>query len=203
MATVSYESGGVTFNREVISSAAADVMVVRFSASQKGALDLRVGLSRVRDAETSAHPNRSDSIVMRGTIDRKDPAGKPRGLSFAAQTRAVATGGTVNNAGGKLEIRHSDEVLLFIDGATNYRGEDPFAVTDKRINSALAQSFAALSKDHRAAHAALFDRVSLDLGETAVAKLPTDERIRQNHAGTADPAPATCRPISRGSGLGR
>lgn len=187
-AAVSYQSGGVTYAREVISSTAADVMVVRFSASQKGALDLRVGLSRARDAQTSAHPNRSDSIVMRGTINRKDPDGKPRGLSFAAQIRAVATGGLVSNTGNRLEIQHADEVLLFIDGATSYRGGDPFAATEKRINAASALSFAALSKDHRAAHAALFDRVSLDLGESSSAKLPTDERIRRNHAGTADPA---------------
>ncbi len=187
-ATVSYESGGVTFNREVLSSAAANVIVVRFTASKKGALDLRLGLSRARDAETTAHPSRTDAIVLRGTINRNDLTGKPRGISFAAQTRAVATGGTVTNIGGKLEIRGADEVLLFIDGATTYRGGDPVATIDKRITAASARPFAALAKDHRAAHAALFDRVSIDLGETAAAKLPTDERIRQHHAGTADPA---------------
>ena len=187
-ATVSYESGGVTFNREVLSSAAANVIVVRFTASKKGALDLRLGLSRARDAETTAHPSRTDAIVLRGTINRNDLTGKARGISFAAQTRAVATGGTVSNVGGKLEIRGADEVLLFIDGATTYRGGDPVAAIDKRIIAASARAFAALAKDHRAAHAALFDRVSIDLGETAAAKLPTDERIRQQHAGTADPA---------------
>ena len=187
-ATVSYESGGVTYTREVISSAAADVMVLRFTASKKGAIDLRVGLSRARDAETIAHPSRADAIVLSGTINRKDASGKPRGISFAAQTRAVATGGTLTNVGGKLEIRHADEVLLFIDGATTYRGGDPFTATEKRIAAASTRPFNALAKDHRAAHAALFDRVALDLGETSAVKLPTDERIRQNHAGTADPA---------------
>ena len=187
-ATVSYESGGVTYNREVLSSVADNVIVVRFTASKKAALDLRLGLSRARDAETTAHPSRTDAIVLSGTINRKDPTGKPRGISFTAQTRAVATGGTVSNAGGKLEIRGADEVLFFIDGATTYRGGDPVAAIDQRISAASARAFAALAKDHRAAHAALFDRVSLDLGETAAARLPTDERIRQHHAGTADPA---------------
>ena len=50
-ATVSYESNGVTYTREIFSSPADDVMVVRFTASKKAALDLRIGLTRARDAE--------------------------------------------------------------------------------------------------------------------------------------------------------
>ena len=191
-ATVSYESDGVTYTREILSSVPANVLVVRFTASKKGSLNLQLALSRARDAEVAAHPSRKDSLVLRGTINRKDPTDTPRGISFVAEVRALTTGGTVNNTNGnRLEIRGADEALLLIDGATTYRGGDPFAATETRLDAAAKSSFASLATAHRAAHAALFDRVAIDLGTTPATSLPTDERIRQNNAGTNDPALAS------------
>ncbi len=187
-ATVSYESDGVAFTREMIASDPADLIVIRFTASQKGAINLRLGLSRARDAEAVAHSTCPEAVVLRGTINRKDATGTSRGISFLAQARVLARGGFVSNAGGILDVRGATEVLLFIDGVTTYRGGDPLATTDARIAAAASRSFRALAREHREAHANLFGRVALDLGSTDAVRLPTDERIRRNQAGPADPA---------------
>ncbi|MEO0054765.1 MAG: hypothetical protein RLZZ50_712 [Verrucomicrobiota bacterium] len=187
--SVAYEDKGVRHTREIFASKPADVIVVRFTASRRAAIDLRLTLKRRQDAAVAAHPSRDDSIILQGRINRKDPSGRQRGLSFAAQVRAVAKGGTVSNTGGILTITGADEVVLFVDGATDYRNTEPLATTEARIARAASRSFASLAKEHRADYSALFDRVALAIGDTAApsAKLPTDERIRANRAGPADP----------------
>jgi alpha-L-fucosidase 2 len=188
-ATVTYEDKGVRFSRSLIASRPADVIVARFTASRRGAINLRLTLQRRQDAAVAAHPSRADSIVLQGRINRKDTAGQPRGLSFIAQARAIVTGGTLSNTGGILTITGADEVTVLVDGGTNYRGGEPLAATDSRLESAASKSAASLAKAHRADYAALFNRVALVLGDPAApaSKLPTDERLRQNRAGPADP----------------
>ena len=188
-ATVAYEDRGVRYTREVFASKPADLIVVRFTASRRGALDLRLTLKRRQDAAVAAHPSRGDAIVLQGRINRKDSAGQPRGLSFAAQVRAVAKGGTLTNTGGILTVTGADEVILFVDGATDYRGDAPLAATDSRIDRAAGRSFVTLAKAHRADHAALFNRVALVIGDPSApaSRLPTDERLQANRAGPADP----------------
>jgi alpha-L-fucosidase 2 len=189
-ATVTYEDRGVRFSRALIASKPADVMVARYTASRRGAIDLRLTLNRRQDASVGAHPTRADSIVLQGRINRKDASGQPRGLAFAAQVRAVTKGGKLSNTGGILTITGADEVTLFIDGATNYRGGEPLAATDSRLDRAATRSASSLAKAHRADYAALYDRVALQLGDQAApaAKLPTDERLRLNRTGPSDPA---------------
>ena len=188
-ASITYQDKGVRFSREIFASRPADVMVVRHTASRRGTLNLRLTLHRRQDAAVAAHPTRADSIVLQGRIDRKDATGQPRGLSFVAQVRAVTKGGTVSNTDGLLTITGADEVLLFIDGATNYRGGEPLATTDTRLDRAAARSASSLAKAHRADYAALYNRVSLQIGDPAApaSKLPTDERLRLNRSGPADP----------------
>ncbi len=189
-ATVTYEEKGVRFSRELFSTAADDLLVVRFTASKPGAINLRLTLSRAQDATCAAHPERKDSLVLTGRINRKDRTGAERGLSFVAEARAIAKGGTVTNEGGILTVTGADEVLLLVDGATDFRGKNPLASVDSRLAAAGEKSFAKLAEAHRADFAAFFDRVSLTLGDPAdpAVQLPTDERLRRNSEGNIDPA---------------
>jgi alpha-L-fucosidase 2 len=188
VASVSYEQDGVVFIREAFASMRDDVMVVRFVASKPGALSMRLGLRRQKDAVAAAHPKRADTIVLKGRIDRPDEAGQPRGMRFAAEVRAQTKGGAINNTDGVLSVAGADEVVLLIDGATDFRGGEPDAACAARIEAAAKVGHAALLEAHQAAHGRLFGRVSLELEGTPrdVARMSTDERLERHGAGHED-----------------
>ena len=189
-ATVTYTQNGVNFTREIFASAPADVMVVRFTASKPGSINLRMTLKRQQDAECLAHPTHPNAILLRGQIDCKDDKNVQRGLRFAAEAQATATGGTVTNVGGILKVANADSVTLFIDGATNYRGGDPEAVCASRLETAASKTYEALHAEQVASYQKLFGRVALDLGSEGnpVESLSTSERlVRIREKGQTDP----------------
>jgi alpha-L-fucosidase 2 len=78
-------------------------------------------------------------------------------------------------------------VTLLLGAATSFQGfqhapgadgPDPALRAASHLVAAREHSYAALRAAHIADHAALFDRVSLDLGRTPAADQPTDVRIR-------------------------
>jgi len=189
VATVAFTQDGTKYQREVFSSAPAGVIVARFTADKPKSISLRLSLKRQKDAVCLAHPSAKNAIVLRGRIDRKDDAGEPRGLKFAAEVMAIATGGTVTNANGILTVSGADSVTLLVDGQTSYRGGDPEPLCDAALTQAAASSFMSLKAAHTADYQKLFGRVALDLGTAGaqVDALPTNERLQRIKQGQTDP----------------
>ena len=211
LARVAYVSGGVTYTREAFSSAPANVIAVRFTASRAGALDLKMTLKRQKDAHCIAAPGDPHAIVLTGQIDRKDEAGTQRGLRFAAQASAVAEGGAVSNTGGLLTVSKATTVTLYLTGATGYPGlhaigellardpsgksyvpaGDPEAACAAIIQRAAAMPYEALKAAHVRDYQNYFKRVDLTLvpaAAVAAAALPTDARLLAlKQEGASDP----------------
>ena len=210
IARVAYVSGGVTYTREAFSSAPANVIAVRFTASRAGALDLKMTLKRQKDARCMAAPGDPRAIVLTGQIERKDEAGVQRGLRFAAQVSAVAEGGAVSNTGGMLTVSKATAVTLYITGATGYPGlhaigellardpsgksyvpaGDPEASCAATIQRASALPYQALKTAHVQDYQNYFNRVDLTLESAAAtaAALPTDARLLAlKQEGASDP----------------
>jgi alpha-L-fucosidase 2 len=207
---VSYVSDGVTYTREAFSSAPANVIAVRFTASRAGALSLKMTLKREKDAVCIASADDPHAIVLEGQIDRKDEAGVQRGMRFAAQVSAVAEGGAITNTDGILTIDQATTATVYITGATGYPGlkaigallakdisgksytpqGNPKADCAASIARAQALSYQELKDAHVRDYQSYFNRVSLTLAsaDTAASSLPTDERLRAlKKEGTVDP----------------
>lgn len=204
-ATVTYTAGGIHYRREVLISAVDDLIAVRLSADQPGALHLKVGLTRKKDMVVTA----TDSgLVMEGQIvDIAQSDGGPeanRGgsgpggahMKFAGRLEAKTTGGTTRAEGDQLRIENADEVLLLFTGATDYnvqkmnfdRSIDPGAEVDALLNRAGDKSWKAIKADHLAEHRSMMNRVVLDLGGSERAQIPTDKRLLAMKKGKPDPA---------------
>jgi alpha-L-fucosidase 2 len=188
VAGVSYKVGGDTWTRELFSSAVDQVTVMRIACSRKGAVTFDAKLSRIQWAETKA--SGADTLTMTGSS-----TGLPGDLRYEAQVRVLARGGTVATSGDRISVKSADEALVLIAAGTdyildyskNYKGPDPHAAVTRTLNAAAARSAAAMKADHIADYQRLFRRVSLNLGRTANASLPTDQRLRQFSKGAEDP----------------
>lgn len=181
VAAVRYRSGETTFHREYFASAPADCLVARLTADKHGSLDLKLTMTREKDAECLSHPDDPHAILLRGRINCKDTEGRERGLKFATVVRAIATGGEVSNKDGALTIKGADSVTLIVAGETSYRGGEPGKQCDATVAKAAARSYNELKSEHISDYQRYFHRVSLDLGgsEAEVASLPTDTRLER------------------------
>lgn len=188
IATTTFTRGGVTYTREVFSSAPDQVVVIRLSADQPGKLSFSAGWS-------TPHP-RVFGVAEDGLLALSgqggDFDGKPGAIRFKALLRVVNQGGLSMIAGDRLVVHEADSVTLLVSSGTNFvnyqnLSADPAARAARDLAGAGNRSYASLRDRHVADHQALFRRVSLDLGRGADSARPTDERIRK-FAGANDPA---------------
>ena len=128
---VTYEVSGVQFTHEAFSSAVDNVVVLRISADEPGALDATVSLSRRQDAESRYDSPRD--ILLKGQVtDKPDPKRGPGGkhMRFAARARVWWEGmgnGDIDpelTRGEKtIEVRQSQAVTIMLTAATDYDAE--------------------------------------------------------------------------------
>jgi alpha-L-fucosidase 2 len=200
-----YMVDGVTFEREVFASAPDGVVVMRLTAGRPGALGLTIALDTPHPHRVAAHG--VDELVLTGKCpahvapsyhDVADPvvyAASGEGMTFDIRVTAVATGGRVVATAEGLRVDAADSVTILLAAATSFNGYDrspgldgldPAARARADLKAARARPYHELRRAHTADHAALFDRVTLDLGRSAAALRPTDRRI-DGFADTDDP----------------
>lgn len=190
VAGVEFTVGKTTFQREVFSSAPDQAIVQRLTSSAKGALNFTMKLSRVRSATTRIVG--TDTLVMTGNTDMPKLKGN---LDYEVHARVLVKGGKVSGAGDCLKVEGANEAIVLLTCGTSfnldyskaYRGADP-AVAAKLMESAAKKSYRKLKSAHVADYQKYFRRVSLDLGTSDDAKLPTDVRLKNYGDGKKDPA---------------
>ena len=188
-ATVWCHQDDALFERRVFSSAADQVLVVRLTCDKPGRISFTANLSRPERFTTNVEG--ADGLIMTGQLnDGKDGTS---GVKYVARLRAIADGGTISAADGKLRIDAADAVTLLLAAGTDYklqapdyRGNDPDRTTAAQLAQAAAKPYQQLRSAHVADFGKLFRRVTLDLGGTAAASA-TDRRLNAFRNGVVDP----------------
>jgi alpha-L-fucosidase 2 len=188
IATTTYTRDGVTYTREVFSSAPDQVVAIRITADKPGSISFKANWNTpFRDAKSEARKNR---LILTGNGGEHN--NKPGAIRFMSIVQAQNEGGTVTARGDTIEISKANAVTLLVSCGTNFKNyadvsADQQERAERDLNAALAHRYADLRARHLESHQALFRRVSLDLGSAADSALPTDERV-QKFTGANDPA---------------
>ena len=186
VAEVRFKVGDATFTREVFSSAADQVLVVRLTCDKPGRISFTVRLSRQADANVSVVEG--DQLMMRGQVEGK-------GMKFEARLRALVEGGKAKAGADALSVEGAGAATLLLVAGTDhklkypdYKGEDPGPRCQKQLAAAAAKKYEDLRSAHAADYRKLFRRVELDLGTSGdAANLPTDQRLDAVKKGAVDP----------------
>lgn len=211
LANTSFAAGGVAFKREVISSAADQVIVVRFTASKPGQLNFTTGLN----GQLAFHKSiRNNELVVKGKAPShlepnyvqtdhpmaKDDTTGCRGMRFEILLKAVNSGGTVVTDTGGITVKNASEVLLFISAATSFngfdkcpdaQGKDENKLATDYLHAAIQKPWTPLLDRHLADYHRYFNRVSFNLAmpaDNSNASLPTDQRLLHYTEGVSDPS---------------
>ena len=192
--TVTYEKNGVRYRREAFASYPAKMIAYRFTADKPGSLTGTVSLTDMHAAAISAT---NDTITSVGSLagysfdggsNKKNPSNpynKPP-INFEAQVRVLHEGGTVKVEGDKIVFANASTLTLLLaagtdflqDHAKGWKGELPQGKVTARIDAAACRSWDDLLAEHLHDYQNLFKRVSLDLGTSPAAALPTTVRLQ-------------------------
>jgi len=189
-ATTRFVANRVEYRRTVVASPGSQVIAVHITTDRAGALDCDVTL---RSPQSGTLAVEDDTLVLSGR--NRDQSGVAGALRFEARVRLLPTGGRLEPRAGGIGVRGADALTILIAIATSYRrfddvSGDPSAATRATIATASPLGFAKIAADASAEHQRLYRSVKLDLGQTAAAERPTDERIRTSESAD-DPALAT------------
>ena len=195
VANVSFVKDGVRYERRYFVSYPANIMAVRFTASEGGKQNLVLSYAKNPVSEGTMTALGNDGLLWNARLDNND-------MQYCIRMKALTKGGSVNNKDAKLTVCGADEVVFLISLDTDYKpsyapsfddplayvGVDPEATTKRWMEQATAKGFEALLKEHYADYAALFNRVKLNINNAAegTEDLPITQRLANYRQGKAD-----------------
>jgi len=177
---VSYKVDGVTYTREAIASFADQVIAIRLTASEPGKISFTAAMSSPQP-NSEIGKNSAHELTISGTTT--DHEGVQGQVKFKSLTKIKNLGGTISYSDTSLTVKDADEATIYISIATNFNNyQDLTANENARASSFMAKgsskSFKDLLQTNLVEYQNYFNRVSLDVGVTEAAKLPTDERLK-------------------------
>ena len=195
VANVSFVKDGVRYERRYFVSYPANIMAVRFTASEGGKQNLVLSYAKNPVSEGTMTALGNDGLLWNARLDNND-------MQYCIRMKALTKGGSVNNKDAKLTVCGADEVVFLISLDTDYKpsyapsfddplayvGVDPEATTKRWMEQATAKGYEALLKEHYADYAALFNRVKLNINNAAegTEDLPITQRLANYRQGKAD-----------------
>ena len=196
VALTRFKANGTEYTRECFVSLPDQVIVMRLTASAKGAITFKASYNLpYRDDRIIARSAQADGKQATMTISCKgdDHEGIEGKIRFTDKTLIVPQGGQVKADGNTIAVSDADAVTIYISIGTNFvnyqsvsgneneaadRWIEPLDKGKKKYDKMLA--------DHISAYKKQFSTVTMDLGTNEQSNLPTDKRVAQ-FATTFDP----------------
>ncbi len=180
IASVSYESKHIHYQRRYIASLSDDIMAIELRADRAAAINCTLKLSS-EHTRTQLHSD-ATSLWLRGFSE--DYEGKKGKVQFTSILQPKVIGGQMHITDSSIQIQDADEVTLYLSAATNFVNyQDISGSADQKAKDLLDQAykkdFFELAEAHSARHKQYFNRVKLDLGSTNSMDKPTDQRIAE------------------------
>lgn len=214
VATTSYMVDGVTYKREVFTSFADNVTIVRIEASEPGKLDMDVCFAapaKTNMMKLGVNEITADGMIKASLIPAREQnenvVNKLNCFTFikvvndegsiAKSVKNVMQHGVVagNNATPALAVSGANSVTIIISQATNFVNYNDISADAEAKALACINDYLAKDKDydlaladHVKCYSEQFGRVDLNLGSNKeLEKLPTDERINNFNKHADDP----------------
>ena len=175
-----YTVDEVTYTREVLASIPGQVIVIRLTANKPGRISFTAFFTTLQSNAVVKTTANKELTIAGTTTDHEGVKGM---VKFKSIARLKTEGGGLSLNDTALTVKNADAVTIYISIATNFNNyKDISGDENKRaaayLNNAYIKSYAAIQSAHIAAYQKYFNRVTLNLGTTEAALLPTDERLK-------------------------
>jgi len=187
--SVQYTVNGITYLREVFSSAPDQTIAVRLTANRPASISLTAELRGERNGAMSNYA--TDYFKMDGlgndglrlTGKSADYMGIEGKVRYEARLKALHEGGTMKVDANDLIIENADAVTLYFVAATNFVNYkdvsgDYHSKVENYLKAIEGKSYSSIKEAAVKDYKLLFDRVTIKLPITQTSYLPTDERLK-------------------------
>ncbi|MFW6169597.1 MAG: glycosyl hydrolase family 95 catalytic domain-containing protein [Planctomycetota bacterium] len=174
--SVSYRVGDTRYQRRAFVSHPDQALVWNMNSDQPGRVTFSVRLDSPH-AQTKVSVRDNDSLVLAGQVE--DGA-----IQFETRLRINIEGGQTSLEKDEIRVEQADAATLMLVAANNFKNyrdvsADPTARCKQAMQGLEGKDFDTLREANVADHQRLFRRLSLDLGRTESATLPTDQRVAE------------------------
>lgn len=197
LATVEFTHQDIHYQRNYFISYPDNVMVIRFSASEKGKQNLTFTYSPNPLSSGSFKKDGKNGISYIARLNDNQ-------MQYAVRMKVLTQGGKVENTKDKLIITAADEVTFLITADTDYFmnfspdyknpktyvGVNPIQTTQQWMEQAARQSYSQLFQKHYADYSSLFKRNTLSINpqytSQEVLDLSIPKRLERYRTGAPD-----------------
>ncbi|RMG73724.1 MAG: glycoside hydrolase family 95 protein, partial [Bacteroidetes bacterium] len=194
---VEYLTEGKRFSQETFVSHPHRAIVMRLSTEKADGINARIRLSRPEDngfPTARAFTDAEGRLHLAGEVTQREGAfdSKPspllHGVQFESVLNVQTEGGEVVAGDDYLELKGGQQATLYLVSNSSYYEAD-FTAKNQQDLSVLSQvDYASLKAAHIADYRSYYDRCQLQLGESRLDSLPTDQRLQRVRDGQTDPA---------------
>lgn len=181
VSTIRYTVGEVVYKREIFSSFADDVIIMRLTSGHPGSISFKATFTSPMEHETRS--GRDRLIITERGSDHEGVEGKILG---EVQVKALNRGGKMSVADHSITVSGADTVTLYISAATNFKdylslGENPHKKASSYLDKAARQEYGEAKSRHTTLYKNQYDRVSLSLGDSRqeASRKDTGTRIKE------------------------
>ncbi|OJU55045.1 MAG: alpha-L-fucosidase, partial [Bacteroidales bacterium 45-6] len=191
VATTRYTANGVNYTRETFVSFADNVVIMRVTASKKGAIHFVMGYANRAEHKIF---KKGDVLVLEGKgSEHEGIAGK---IIYQTHTFVKNEGGKVEVSDSTISVSGATVATVYISIGTNFKdyktvGSGQAEKAASYLAAAIKKNYDAAIRKHSDMYAKQFNRFKLDLGTvTEASKENTVKRIADFHT-TQDPSLVT------------
>jgi alpha-L-fucosidase 2 len=181
IAKVAYEVNGAQYSREFFGNYPKNVLVYQFKSSVATDYEIRFKSPHVTTKESF----NNDVYSFQGKV-------ADNGMGFETKLQLKLVDGVAIYKNGIVTIKGATEFSILHTAATSfkleyptYSGNDYVSKNEEVLALASKESYSSLKKEHIVDYTNLFNRVSLQLGESS-SQLPTNERLENYFNGADD-----------------
>ncbi|WP_291592333.1 glycoside hydrolase family 95 protein [Bacteroides sp.] len=183
VATTRYKVDGVTFQREVFTSFADNVVIVRLTADQAGKLNF---VARYESPLEYKVVRKGKKLILTGNGQAHE--GVEGAIRMETQTQADVEGGKMTVDNQRIVVEGATTATLYISAATNFVNYQSVKANESKraanyLKAAMKRPYQKALAEHTALYKKQFDRVKLDLGTSKAAENETTERVARFNEG--------------------
>jgi alpha-L-fucosidase 2 len=178
---VSYEINGVNYKRTFFGSYPRKMMVYRFKGDKKTNYSINY-----------LSPHKKNQVSFANNVYSFQGEVKDNGMNYETCLK-IDSDGDIVFIDGVLHITDAKTLTIYHVSATDYinqfpdyTGNDYLADNRVALSGIEGLSYNTIREEHHNDYRDLFSRVSLNLGEAKRNSVPTDRRLKEYAAGTAD-----------------
>lgn len=191
VAATRYTVDGITYTREIFTSFADDVIIMRLTTDKERSISFEASYKNPAHHSVT---KKGDRLVMKGKgVDHEGINGK---IEYEIHTLVKQKDGTVDINENKIRVTNASEAILYLSVGTNFRNyqtldRNPTAIATSLLDTAIKKQYSKAIQQHIAIYGLQFQRFHLNLGHMEDShKLTTTQRIA-SFKDTQDPSLVT------------